>query len=413
MADLYKKLGKDYDQYAENKRVYETAEDKNSPEAQLASSSNAWLRNQRGITGDTYSHQDMINNKPYQPNAYTDKTNSAFEKLGGYERYSDPWKQKTDNLYDGLSNFSYNPEQDASFQSYKDMYDREGKSAERGTISNLTAVSGGRNNSWASAAASQTRQAYAQKTSDMIPQLAQQAYNRLLQQYNITNQMSERDYGRWNDEFSRQSQLGQLYNNMSQQEMQNLKQQNYDNRYYRQDDLTYDSQLLQNKLEKQYLPQEYQTNQDIKNAELYDKNTRNQYLEEQIKQDLANGKISYEQAEIELDMMRNPQKYQSFKSSSGGGSGSKAKAPTKTQIKDMLEYSYGGEDGKINKGRLLQELSFGNYSDDEVTTYINAAGITKKDIDDWQTQYTETVKNYMFPQNNNIAVDPWNLPFGK
>ena len=136
---------------------------KNSPEAQLASSSNAWLRNQRGITGDTYSHQDMINNKPYQPNAYTDKTNSAFEKLGGYERYSDPWKQKTDNLYDGLSNFSYNPEQDASFQSYKDMYDREGKSAERGTISNLTAVSGGRNNSWASAAASQTRQAYAQK----------------------------------------------------------------------------------------------------------------------------------------------------------------------------------------------------------------------------------------------------------
>ena len=76
--------------------------------------------------------------------------------------------------------------------------------------------------------------------------------------------MSERDYGRWNDEFSRQSQLGQLYNNMSQQEMQNLKQQNYDNRYYRQDDLTYDSQLLQNKLEKQYLPQEYQTNQDIK-----------------------------------------------------------------------------------------------------------------------------------------------------
>ena len=63
------------------------------------------------------------------------------------------------------------------------------------------------------------------------------------------------------------------------------------------------------------------------------KNTRNQYLEEQIKQDLANGKISYEQAEIELDMMRNPQKYQSFKSSSGEVRAAKQKHQPKHKLK--------------------------------------------------------------------------------
>jgi len=395
--DLYKKLGKNYDQYMENKRVWETAEDKNSEAAQVASKSNQWLRDKYGIANDTYSYQELLNNRPYQGNAYTEKANTTFEKLGAYDKYTDPWKDRTSQLYNSLSSFSYNPDADPTYNAYKDMYERQGKSAERSTLSNLTAISGGRNNSWASAAASGVRQAYAQKTSDMIPQLAQQAYNKLLQEYQLAQQMSDKDYSRWNDEYNRQTQLGQLYNNMGQQEMQNMRQQNMDNRYYRQDDINYDNMVLQNQLDRQYLPQE-------RELAWQSGNIKNKYLEEQILSDLRMGKISEERALLEIDMLKNPQKYASFSSSSKGGGGRSSgsskgtsSSMTKTAAKNFINQNF-TYDGVVNKLEVLDYLYKYNVDDDTANKLMEAAGITKGDL-----SYYEDLISYDGMTPNEVA----------
>ena len=82
-----------------------------------------------------------------------------------------------------LQNFRYNPDSDVEFQAYKDRLGRESQSAQNQTYSNLTGMSGGRNNSWASAAVGQVGQAYVQKGNDAVSDFADREYNRLAQRF--------------------------------------------------------------------------------------------------------------------------------------------------------------------------------------------------------------------------------------
>ncbi len=86
---------------------------------------------------------------------------------------------------EALKNFKYDPSSDAAYQTYVDMYNRQGQSAAKQTLNNVNAANMGRNSSYGAAATAQVQQAYAQKASEMIPTLAEQAYNKLLNQYNV------------------------------------------------------------------------------------------------------------------------------------------------------------------------------------------------------------------------------------
>lgn len=97
---------------------------------------------------------------------------------------------------DAVKNFVYDPNTDPAYQSYVNMYNRQGQSAAKSTLNNLNAANMGRNSSYSAAATAQVQQAYAQKASEMIPTLAEQAYNKLLQQYNIDKDMSDTQYDR-------------------------------------------------------------------------------------------------------------------------------------------------------------------------------------------------------------------------
>ena len=55
------------------------------------------------------------------------------------------------------------------------------------------------------------------KIADTIPVLAQQAYDRLLQRYNIEAQESDRAYGRWIDAYGRTRDIADLSNRLAQQ----------------------------------------------------------------------------------------------------------------------------------------------------------------------------------------------------
>ena len=100
------------------------------------------------------------------------------------------------NAANKVANFSYNPNTDVVYQSYADMYNRQGQSAAKQTLNNLNASNMGRNSSYGAAATAQVQQAYAQKVSDMIPQLAQQEYDRLVQRYGMERDIADSLYNR-------------------------------------------------------------------------------------------------------------------------------------------------------------------------------------------------------------------------
>ena len=95
-----------------------------------------------------------------------------------------------------IQNFNYNPDNDAAYKSYVDAYNRQGQSAAKQTLNNLNAANMGRNSSYSAAATAQVQAAYAKQAADMIPQLAQQAYDRLVNNYGISKDIEDTKYNR-------------------------------------------------------------------------------------------------------------------------------------------------------------------------------------------------------------------------
>ena len=104
-----------------------------------------------------------------------------------YAAAANPYTKQKYDLYNELVNFKYDPDNDEVFKAYKDMYTREGTAARDRAYSNASARSEGRNNTWAEAAAAQAQNAYTKKISDVVPSLAERAYQKLVNQYNSVN----------------------------------------------------------------------------------------------------------------------------------------------------------------------------------------------------------------------------------
>lgn len=178
----------EYNTYQRNKFMTET---KGDPDGKLHAENEA-IRQKHNITSDDYGYNELQMQKAYGANSYDADAAKSLNSAKRYKRYSDPYAKDRYNVYDKIKNFSYNPENDASFEAYKNMYERQSKAAQDQVYSNLTAMSGGRNNSWASASVAQTANAYNQKIADKIPELAKEAYDKLLTEYNLLGDMSEK-----------------------------------------------------------------------------------------------------------------------------------------------------------------------------------------------------------------------------
>ncbi len=275
---IYDMSQNDLDTYANNKRIYETATDKNSDEVRRATAENQKLRNIYGIDSDDYNYEAF--SKKYIAGGLKDQSNKYLKRLdSGYKsNYGDQLRADAA----AIRNFTYNPDSDPNFKVYADIYARQGKAAQNQTLSELTSISGGRNNSWVSAAVGKVGQVYAQKTADMIPQLAEQAYNKLLQRYNITRDLEETDYQRFNDKFNRNKLLADSFYDRYNTEYDRINNDIALWRQNRNNDLAYDSQKLQYELDKQYLSPE------------------RQLALEQLKQQVESGKLSNQQLKIAL-----------------------------------------------------------------------------------------------------------------
>lgn len=98
--------------------------------------------------------------------------------------------------------YSYNALEDPTYQTYKDVYTREGERAAEDTLGRAAQQTGGMASSYAATAAAAQQQEYAKKIADIIPELEAQAYNRYqneLSQYNADRSFN---YGQLLDQIS-------------------------------------------------------------------------------------------------------------------------------------------------------------------------------------------------------------------
>lgn len=122
--------------------------------------------------------------------------------------YENKRQTTVDDLWERVVNapeFSYNAESDPVYQSYKDMYTREGQRAMQDTLAALSIDAGGEN-SWAVSAAAQAQNRYMQELADKVPELYNLAYDRYMSERNadmnklaLARDMENTDYGRYID----------------------------------------------------------------------------------------------------------------------------------------------------------------------------------------------------------------------
>lgn len=144
-----------------------------------------------------YGTLDQLNKifAPYEApkvykSPYEDKINLALDKILNYDP-STPYDVTTDPLYAPL----------------KQQYEAAGEKVFQNTIGDLTSMTGGRLNSWATSAASQAKNEYAQDfAGTVLPQLVESAYrkgqdkfNNIAQQLQVLQGIDTAGYGKYRD----------------------------------------------------------------------------------------------------------------------------------------------------------------------------------------------------------------------
>ena len=151
---------------------------------------------------------------------YDPSTNAAYQSAmaalnqaqANKPVYNDKWDSQLQSIYDSIVNrepFQYDLNTDMLYNQYKDQYINLGRNAMMDTMGQAAALTGGYGSSYAQSVGQQQYDAYLQKLNEEIPELYSLALNKykmegdqLVQNFDLTNQLSERDYGRYRDDVS-------------------------------------------------------------------------------------------------------------------------------------------------------------------------------------------------------------------
>lgn len=163
--------------------------------------------------------------------AYQNALNSLnAHKESGAPTYASTYDQQMSDIYDKIMNrdkFTYDLNEDALYQQYKDQYTQQGRMAMMDTMGQAAALTGGYGSSYGQAVGQQQYDAYLQSLNDIVPDLYSAAYDRynaegdqLLRQYQLTGDLRDTEYNRYLDEYNRymdtlsnlRAQESELYN---------------------------------------------------------------------------------------------------------------------------------------------------------------------------------------------------------
>ena len=150
-----------------------------------------------------YTPSDIVN----QANALLQEQNAA--KPGAYQSQ---WQSQIDDYMNQIANrdpFSYNFNEDALYQLYKDNYIQQGRMAAMDTMGQAAAMTGGYGNSYAQTVGQQAYNQQLSQLNNVIPELYQMAFDRyayegqqLQDMYNMYLGREEQDYGRYMDSYN-------------------------------------------------------------------------------------------------------------------------------------------------------------------------------------------------------------------
>ena len=144
-------------------------------------------------------------------NDIEDLTSDYFNTLGVstpneiLDEYNNRYLNSITNLSRSIMNrkdFEYDPDDDPVYQAYKEKYLTEGNRASQDAMANYAGLTGGYGNSAAATAAAQTNQYYMSKLGEMVPELAQQAYERYADSYNTDINLLENMLDTYNSAYS-------------------------------------------------------------------------------------------------------------------------------------------------------------------------------------------------------------------
>ena len=116
---------------------------------------------------------------PMSPSSFT---------YGDAPTYTSRYDAEAEKLMQAILNreqFSYNPDTDPLYGSYKKQYTREGQRATQDAIGTAAAATGGIPSSYAVTAATQAGDYYAAQMADKIPELEQMAYQKYMNDYQM------------------------------------------------------------------------------------------------------------------------------------------------------------------------------------------------------------------------------------
>lgn len=392
------------EQYAKNKKDWAVGDDS---QKNISSANNQLIRDAYGIKqdvplGEVERYIEALKADNSKKALITKLTNPAI---------SDEVRTSAE----AIKNFKYDPNTDPLYQSYVDAYNRQGQSAAKQTMANLAASNMGRGSSYGSAATAQVQQAYAKQATDMIPQLAQQAYERLMNNYSINKDLADTEYNR--------ALTG--YNTLADDATRELTNEG----------LRYDNEGKA--IQSPYLNEIYKTELDTKKANLEGLNYSNQasqielqYLEPSLRQQYEMGNISLEDAKLQSELNKDYARREReaaltnmYRGGSSGGSSSLS-STEKNLLKHQVDvrisewlYSpkgYGG-DGTFfykdwNEDTIPQYAAVSKMQDADVVRNIKHdlinAGYTNKEADEKIEEYKNNIARQVLAIEGEDYDDP-------
>lgn len=130
--------------------------------------------------------------KTYNPISYIKTANPGT--------YTSAYLGQINAARNQLMNFKYDPMQDARYQAMAQIYGARGNQAAQDTLGDAAALNGGFGTSYAVSAAQQARNQYNQELAALVPDLEQNAYERMANNYNLLMDADTTAYQRYRDQ---------------------------------------------------------------------------------------------------------------------------------------------------------------------------------------------------------------------
>lgn len=145
--------------------------------------------------------------------AYVNAVQKLQQSQKQVPQYSASYDEQMNALFQKIMNrekFSYNPNNDAMYQQYRDLYVRQGQQAMQDTMGQAAGLTGGYGSSYSQNAGQQAYHAYLQQLNEVVPELygeAAERYERegdaLYNQYAMLGDLRDTEYSRYQDEYDR------------------------------------------------------------------------------------------------------------------------------------------------------------------------------------------------------------------